>query len=210
MAEDKHCTVAEARACLVTFRAGTVMAPTYVQLGRADLCQIAGTVDWCLPQQNGCGFDDLEAWCGGWHTVRTGYSLQQQCVQNEVIDYDLSKALRWIWSSDVLLKIEAFAWRLLIDRLPTRTALVQRGLLDQTKENNRVFCLTWQNFTAPVYWVFFSCNIWLEFLIGLVFMSMFNTHLNALYVIQSNDKKEKAEEDTFLTSYNFVHMGEKK
>jgi len=154
MAGDKDYTVAEASAGLVAFRAGNCHGTNLCSVGKRRLMQNCWNCWLVFTQIEGLRIRGSGSLMRLNDTLSGRDTFCSSNAQNAAIDNDLSKALRRIWSGDVPSKIEAFMWRLLIDRLPIRTALVQRGLLDQTKENSRVFCLTWQNFTAAVFWVF--------------------------------------------------------
>jgi hypothetical protein len=58
------------------------------------------------------------------YTVRGAYQLLTSHVSATT---DVAKNL--IWHSQVPLKVSIYAWRLLRDRLPTKTNLITRGIL---------------------------------------------------------------------------------
>lgn len=60
----------------------------------------------------------------GGYTVQGAYSLLISQVP-QVVDY----ALDLVWHKLVPLKVSVFAWRLICDRLPTRTNLISRRVL---------------------------------------------------------------------------------
>ncbi|GAU51816.1 hypothetical protein TSUD_368710 [Trifolium subterraneum] len=61
---------------------------------------------------------------------------------------------RLIWLSQVPLKVSIFAWRLLRDRLPTKTNLVTRGILSPTAH----FCVTGCGEAESAHHLFISCS----------------------------------------------------
>ncbi|CAJ2654228.1 unnamed protein product [Trifolium pratense] len=62
--------------------------------------------------------------------------LQQVQLQDALV----LEAIQRLWKSDVPSKVNVFGWRLLLNRLPTRTALHHRGILTNHHELSCVFC----------------------------------------------------------------------
>ncbi|MCI28010.1 70 kDa peptidyl-prolyl isomerase, partial [Trifolium medium] len=59
-----------------------------------------------------------------------GYSLRgvyQLLTSQESVTFDAIEDL--LWHKQVPLKVSLFAWRLLLDRLPTKAILVTRGII---------------------------------------------------------------------------------
>jgi hypothetical protein len=65
----------------------------------------------------------------GIFSVKSCYSILLDQRQVDAVDSDRLEALKKLWRNDVPSKVLVFAWRLLIDRLPTRHALHRRGIL---------------------------------------------------------------------------------
>ncbi|GAU31359.1 hypothetical protein TSUD_19040 [Trifolium subterraneum] len=83
------------------------------------------------------------------YTVRGAYQLLTS--QDATIMDDADKL---IWHSQVPLKVSIFAWRLLRDRLPTKTNLVTRGILSPAAH----FCVTGCGEAESAHHLFISCN----------------------------------------------------
>ncbi|XP_039687072.1 uncharacterized protein [Medicago truncatula] len=71
----------------------------------------------------------------GGYTVRGAYSLLISQVP-PVADYDLDL----VWHKQVPLKVSVFAWRLIRDRLPTRTNLIARRVLSPDMSSRVADC----------------------------------------------------------------------
>jgi hypothetical protein len=56
-------------------------------------------------------------------------------------DSDVCASLKILWRNDLPSKVLVFGWRLLLDRLPTKGALNQRGILNNPHDLLCVFCL---------------------------------------------------------------------
>ncbi|PNX66294.1 F-box family protein [Trifolium pratense] len=78
--------------------------------------------------------------------------VEQQQVMT--LDTNAAAAFSRLWKSDVPSKINVFGWRLLLNRLPTRTALHRRGVLSNPFELSCVLCFRHREEEAHL---FFSC-----------------------------------------------------
>jgi hypothetical protein len=57
-----------------------------------------------------------------------------------VIEPQIVMFLQRLWLNDVPFKVEMFGWRLLLSKLPTHTALANRGVITNAFELSCVFC----------------------------------------------------------------------
>jgi hypothetical protein len=58
----------------------------------------------------------------------------------EEIDVNVLAAIKKLWKIDIPSKVLVFGWRLLLARLPTRSALNHRGILLHPRDLSYVFC----------------------------------------------------------------------
>ncbi|KAI5384585.1 hypothetical protein KIW84_071548 [Lathyrus oleraceus] len=65
----------------------------------------------------------------------------------------LKTTLELIWNTKIPMKVKIFGWRLLLDRLPTRSNLVVRGAISNIHDKVCVFCF---NFVEDNNHVFIS------------------------------------------------------
>jgi hypothetical protein len=76
----------------------------------------------------------------GLFSVRSYYSILINSQPTEALEATTLTALKKLWKIDVPSKVLAFGWRLLLDRLPTRSALNHRGILHSPNDLSCVFC----------------------------------------------------------------------
>ncbi|MCI34544.1 cysteine-rich receptor-like protein kinase, partial [Trifolium medium] len=87
----------------------------------ADMCSLG----W----EAGGDAQSSDSWQWQLDLVR-GYTVHGAChllTSQQHVTFGTSKEL--IWHKQVLLKVSILAWRLLYDRLPTKTNLVTRGII---------------------------------------------------------------------------------
>jgi hypothetical protein len=87
--------------------------------------------------------DDMWRWKSGtmgFFSVRSCYSLLLASRPVEEVDENILAAIKILWRNDVPSKVLVFGWRLLLDRLPTRSALNHRGILLNSFDLTCVFC----------------------------------------------------------------------
>ncbi|PNY05057.1 ribonuclease H, partial [Trifolium pratense] len=63
----------------------------------------------------------------GLFSVKPCYNVLLEKRHSEVLDPNLLTPIRQLWRNDIPSKVLCFGWRLLLKRLPTRTALNHRG-----------------------------------------------------------------------------------
>jgi hypothetical protein len=77
----------------------------------------------------------------GIFSIKSCYNLLLDFCQAVVLEQEVLEAIRKLWKNDVPSKIKVFGWRLLLQRLPTREALHNRGILNNHFDLSCVFCL---------------------------------------------------------------------
>ncbi|GLT37027.1 hypothetical protein SLA2020_113690 [Shorea laevis] len=82
------------------------------------------------PDQRSWSFDTANG-----YTVRKAYSLMAS--QNRIMEPRISKKL---WGKLIPSKISCFGWRLILKGLPTKSALLKRGIQLQEEETNCCIC----------------------------------------------------------------------
>ncbi|PNX80416.1 hypothetical protein L195_g036415, partial [Trifolium pratense] len=88
------------------------------------------------------------------------------------LDTNAADAFSRLWKSDVPSKIIVFGWRLLLNRLPTRTALHRRGILSNPFESSCVFCFRhMEDETHLFFSCYFSKVVWCKVLNWLGFLT---------------------------------------
>jgi hypothetical protein len=60
----------------------------------------------------------------------------------EIIPLLSLEAIRKLWKNNLPSKVGVFGWHLLLDKLPTRSALAHRGIQVSGSDLNCVFCLS--------------------------------------------------------------------
>ncbi|GKU93781.1 hypothetical protein SLEP1_g7347 [Rubroshorea leprosula] len=84
------------------------------------------------------GEDDCYEWKHdpiGKYSVRSAYNLL-----NQKQDGSPDHKYKLIWDSKILLKISAFAWRALQNRIPTKENLLKRGMIEETTGTKCTLC----------------------------------------------------------------------
>jgi hypothetical protein len=88
-----------------------------------------------------------DSWCwlpdpDNGFSVNSSYKLlSEELLTNNEVDDDLERVLENIWSSSAPLKVIAFSWQLLYDRIPTRNNLEIRGILGSESPWECVGCV---------------------------------------------------------------------
>jgi hypothetical protein len=71
------------------------------------------------------------------------------------LDDSMVHSLELMWKNNILSKISIFGWQLLLEKLPTREALFNRGIIINSTEKRCVFC---SNHDESIFHVFIQCN----------------------------------------------------
>ncbi|KAK2406475.1 hypothetical protein QL285_042196 [Trifolium repens] len=77
----------------------------------------------------------------GVFSVKSCYNHLLENHQAAALDPDMCALFKNLWRNDSPSKVLVFGWRLLLDRLPTKGALNQRGILISPNDLLCVFCL---------------------------------------------------------------------
>ncbi|KAH1248182.1 putative ribonuclease H protein [Glycine max] len=85
----------------------------------------------------------------GFYSTRSAYNLLQECS----VGANLDEALQNLWKLKIPSKAAIFAWRLIKDRLPTKSNLRRRQI-----EINNSICPFCRNLQEDAAHLFFNCN----------------------------------------------------
>jgi hypothetical protein len=77
----------------------------------------------------------------GGYTVKDGYCCLYKNFLPAVSSFEGSgRVVKWVWESLAPMKVKIFSWQLLLQRLPTRGNLSQRGVIRNTPHSQCVWC----------------------------------------------------------------------
>ncbi|KAK2384525.1 hypothetical protein QL285_071861 [Trifolium repens] len=94
-------------------------------------------------------------------SVKSCYTMLLNLWPVEIMEENLLLAFKKLWRSDVPSKINVFGRRLLLNRLPTRTALNRRGILLNLHDLYCVFCFQHVEDCAHLFFhCLFSNRVW--------------------------------------------------
>lgn len=88
-------------------------------------------------------------------SVKRCYEILQKSASSSSLELSQKKAINKLWKSGAPSKINVFGWRLFLDRLPTKSALMHRGILDDSQNATCVFCSEHVESSSHL---FFSCR----------------------------------------------------
>ncbi|GAU32681.1 hypothetical protein TSUD_218580 [Trifolium subterraneum] len=96
----------------------------------------------------------------GSFSVQTAYmALLLRRAEVAVLPANTLKALKQLWSNDVSSKVSIFGWRVLIERLPTREAHLNKWIITSVLNSNYAFCSKKIESTQHI---FLSCEVTCE------------------------------------------------
>lgn len=114
------------------------------------LVDLAGRIDELKEVLQGislhCEREDIWTWIADGNKSFTVKSCYKWLIEffagelNNMIEGDVEMACQKVWKCDVPTKVIVLAWRILIDRLPTRVNLIRRGVIDPIRESSCVMC----------------------------------------------------------------------
>ncbi|XP_045797681.1 uncharacterized protein LOC123891843 [Trifolium pratense] len=87
--------------------------------------------------------------------LKSCYFSLLETRQAEYVEENVLEVIKRLWKTDVPSKINVFGWRLLLNKLPTRTALNRRGILTNSHDLPCVCCFKQLEDSAHL---FFSCS----------------------------------------------------
>ncbi|KAI5440932.1 hypothetical protein KIW84_010413 [Lathyrus oleraceus] len=87
-------------------------------------------------------------------TLKFCYDQLIQAAGLVELDSDLKSALSFLWKMSIPLKVKIFGWRLFLDRLPTRSNLAIRNVINNIHDKVCVFCF---RFDKDINHLFVSC-----------------------------------------------------
>jgi hypothetical protein len=92
----------------------------------------------------------------GVFTVKSVYEWLLYLSVVDPLDDDTTASLKKLWKNNVPSKVSIFGWRLLLEKLPTREALIHRGVLNINVDRCCVMCL---NMDETLEHVFLNCQV---------------------------------------------------
>ncbi|PNX86811.1 ribonuclease H [Trifolium pratense] len=95
----------------------------------------------------------------GSFSVNSYYNFLVQLGAVEDINSSLLLAFKNLWKNDVPLKVSVFGWRLLLQKLPTRAALVSKGIITNPHESSCAFCFRHVESCSHLFLQFFSNGV---------------------------------------------------
>ncbi|KAL8470539.1 hypothetical protein ACS0TY_033182 [Phlomoides rotata] len=99
---------------------------------------------------------------GKYSTKETNFFIYNQ-RRTDAMEEDKLKGFKRIWKSFAPPKFAALAWRLLWDRLPTKTNLRRCGIINTNEDMN---CFFYRNYEESGKHLFFECstihNLWMK------------------------------------------------
>jgi hypothetical protein len=111
-----------------------------------------------LPFQPHSDMEDRHRWIPsstGIFSVKCAYlDLLNRSVLADLVDIKVH-SLELMWKNNVPSKISIFGWRLLLEKLPTREALFNKGIISNNIEKRCVFCATHDQ---SIFHVFIQCS----------------------------------------------------
>jgi hypothetical protein len=105
------------------------------------------------------GDDDRRRWlphAAGFFTVKSTYIARLYSLVMPTINSGTVQALKHLWLNSVPSNVSIFGWRLLLERLPTREALFNKGVITNHLEKSHVFCF---NMEETLHHCFLGCHI---------------------------------------------------
>lgn len=145
---------------------------SWEQLLLEDLCKI---IEVFSPQTNKC-----DTWGWNWEdnfkfSVRSAYRI----LAREPNDFQ-DRTYKMLWDMDAPLKMKAFAWRLIQDRIPTKCNLIRRGINLNGGNTNCVFCIRGEEESDHLFCrCSFTYQVWMNILRWLGFESALNGNLQS-------------------------------
>jgi hypothetical protein len=92
----------------------------------------------------------------GLFSVNSAYVCLLNRLATEAIESTTLKALKKLWNTNIPSKGAVFGWRLLLDKLPTKGALFNKGIITSNYERCCVFCSVEEEDALHV---FFNCHM---------------------------------------------------
>jgi hypothetical protein len=92
----------------------------------------------------------------GIFTVKGAYMELLNRSSTASSDDSMVNSLELLWKNNVPSKISIFGWRLLLEKLPTKEALFDKGIIINISDKSRVFC---SNNDESIHHVFLHCTM---------------------------------------------------
>ncbi|CAJ2631177.1 unnamed protein product [Trifolium pratense] len=129
-------------------------------------------------------------------SVNSAYQFLLNSVESNIVDENVVHALNQLWVNDVPSKVNVFGWRLLLVRLPTRLALVRKGIIVNHREWCCAFCYREKE---DINHLFFNCsfsirvwtNIFKWMKVTYIHFEEVWSHFNSFGALVKNNKNAK-------------------
>jgi hypothetical protein len=92
----------------------------------------------------------------GLFSVKSTYISLLNRLEMDALDSNTTLALKKLWSTNVPSKASVFGWRMMLDKLPTKEALFNKGIITSNFERCCVFCSIEEE---DIQHVFFKCHM---------------------------------------------------
>jgi hypothetical protein len=96
------------------------------------------------------------AHAAGIFTVKSAYLALTSSRNSPLIGPHPVQVFKELWLNNVPSKVSIFGWRLLLEKLPTKDVLYNKGIITNTLERCCVFCL---NELEDINHIFFTCTV---------------------------------------------------
>jgi hypothetical protein len=105
--------------------------------------------------------DPRDRWKGtphatGLFSVNSAYVCLLNKFVTDALDHNMVLALNKLWITNAPSKASIFGWRLLLDKFPTKVALINEGIITRNLEMCCVYCL---KEVEDIQHVFFKCDV---------------------------------------------------
>jgi hypothetical protein len=101
-----------------------------------------------------CDKNDRRRWLlssTGIFSVKSAYEGLQSRFALDCLEEGIVISLKKLWKNNVPSKISIFGWRLLLEKLPTRGSLFEKGILTNSNDRPCVFCFHNEESIAHVF-----------------------------------------------------------
>jgi hypothetical protein len=131
--------------------------------------------------------EDRRRWIpstAGYLSVKSAYVWLQNRLVVDSIDDNTVFSLKKLWKNNVPSKVSIFGWRLLLEKLPTREALFNKGVITNHLEKCCVFCF---NMEESLNHCFIDCHVtatvWREVLLWMGTSQLFASNVQHHFLL---------------------------
>ncbi|XP_058741606.1 uncharacterized protein LOC131613991 [Vicia villosa] len=169
--------------------------------------QIMELLDFLRSVSPDRGKEDSVVWqaaAEGTYSVSSGYDLITEQRLGSIYDPAREKVLGLVWKAAVPFRFKAFAWRVIINRLPSKDMLSIRGVFFESSDRMCVYC---KEEEETLHHILFGCRIAKEiwrFILGWIGIdvdmgySIWENYLTLFNAFRSNRVRKGAESLVWL------------